>query len=253
MTGRQPPTDAEPDWAALERALGVRFKERALLRQAATHRSYLNERPGLGMESNERLEFIGDAFLGWTVAQELYARCPDCSEGDLTRARAAIVSGRSLASAARSIGLGAHLYLGEGEEATGGRDRPSVLAASLEAVLAAVVLDRGTQAGRRLALRWFGAQLDAVAAGAVPRDAKSALQEHAQREGIPLPAYEVVEEAGPSHDRRYRVSVRVGGRVAGEGEGRRKRDAEQAAAAQALRALISGAAECPLPHPLPHP
>ena len=235
MAGRQPPTDAaEPDWGALERALGVTFKERALLRQAAAHRSFLNERPDLGWESNERLEFIGDAFLGWTAAREIYRRCPGCSEGEMTRARAAMVSGRSLAAIARSIGLGAYLYLGEGEEATGGRDRASVLAAALEAALAAVVLDRGTQAGRRLALRWLGPQLDAVAAGAVPRDAKSALQEHAQRERLPLPVYEVVEEAGPSHNRRYRVRVWVGGRVAGEGEGRRKRDAEQAAAARAL-------------------
>ena len=208
-----------------------------MLRQAATHRSILNERPDLGLESNERLEFIGDAFLGWTAAQELYARCPECSEGDLTRARAALVSGRSLAAVARSIGLGAYLYLGEGEEATGGRDRPSILAGALEAVLAAVVLDRGIAAGRRLVLRWLGARIDGVAAGAVARDAKSALQEHAQRQGLPLPAYEVMEEEGPSHDRRYRVRVSVGGRSAGEGEGRRKRDAEQAAAAQALRAL----------------
>lgn len=238
MAGRQPPT-TEPDWAALERALGVRFKERSLLRQAAAHRSFLNEHPGLGLESNERLEFIGDAFLGWTVAQELYARCPGCSEGDLTRARAALVSGRSLAAVARSIGLGAYLYLGEGEEATGGRDRSSILAGALEAALAAVVLDRGAAAGRRLVLRWLGAQLDGVAAGAVSLDAKSALQEHAQSEGLPLPAYEVVEEEGPSHNRRYRVRVSVGGRRAGEGEGRRKREAEQAAAAQALRALAA--------------
>ena len=208
-----------------------------MLRQAAAHRSFLNERPDLGWESNERLEFMGDAFLGWTVAQELYARCPGCSEGDLTRARAALVSGRSLAGVARSIGLGAHLYLGEGEEATGGRDRPSVLAGALEAVLAAVALDRGTAAGRRLVLRWLGPQLDAIAAGTVPRDAKSALQGHAQRQGLPLPIYDVLEEEGPSHNRRYRVRVRVGGRSAGEGEGRRKREAEQAAAAQALRAL----------------
>ena len=231
------PTDAEPDWAALERSLGVRFKERALLRQAAAHRSFLNERPGLGWESNERLEYLGDAFLAWAVAQEVYSRCLGCSEGDLTRARAAMVSGKSLAAVARTVGLGAYLYLGEGEESTGGRERPSILAAGLEAVLAAVVLDRGTAAGRRLVLRWLGPQLERVTAGAVPRDAKSALQEHAQRQGLPLPAYEVVEEEGPSHNRRYRVRVSVGGRNAGEGEGRRKRDAEQAAAAEALRAL----------------
>ena len=227
----------DPNWGALERELKVRFKERSLLRQAAVHRSFLHEHPDLDWESYERLEYLGDAFLDWVVADELYVRCPTYSEGDLTRARAELVRGETLADIASSIGLGAYLFLGQGEEANGGRGRRSTLAAALEAVLAAVLLDRGPRTARRMALRWLGPRMDALDAGGAPRDAKSALQEEAQGRGLPLPAYRVLEESGPSHARHYRVSVSLDGESVGEGSGGRKAEAEQAAAAVALHHL----------------
>ena len=227
-------TQAEPDTDALERVLGVRFKQPALLQQAVVHRSFLNERPGEALESYERLEYLGDAFLGWVVAHELYGRYPAFSEGELTRARASLVQGRTLAGVARGIGLGAYLRLGQGEASSGGRDRDSNLAAAFEAVVGAVLIDSGEPAARDLVLRYLGAAMDALPASGVPRDAKSAFQELTQRLGLPLPTYELLGEDGPPHARRFTVRVLVDGAPRGEGTGGRKTDAEQAAAAIAL-------------------
>ena len=238
-----------PDWAALERVLGVRFKDRALLRQALVHRSILNEQRaqnppqaaddpgGEPLESYERLEYLGDAFLGWVVAHELFVRWPAFSEGELTRARASLVQGRTLAGIARGIGLGAYLRLGQGEGSTGGRERTSNLAAVFEAVVGAVLMDRGEKAARALVMRHLGAPMDAIAPSGVPRDAKSAFQELTQRLGLPLPAYELLTADGPPHARRFTVRVLVDGVPRGEGTGARKADAEQAAAAIALDSL----------------
>ena len=224
----------------LERALGVRFRERALLRQAVVHRSFLNEHPESGWESYERLEYLGDAFLGWVVAEELYRRYPAYSEGALTRARASLVQGRTLAEVARSFGLGGYLYLGQGEEASGGRERRTNLAATLEAVLGAVLLDRGVKVGRTLVLRWLDERMQGLSVADVPRDPKSALQELVQQQGLSLPQYTVLEETGPAHARRFVVQAWVGGQVVGTGTGRRKVEAEKAAAAQGLAELGSG-------------
>lgn len=229
-----------PDTDALERVLGVRFKRPALLRQAVVHRSFLNEQQGLSeqpgdpLESYDRLEYLGDAFLGWVVAHELFDRWPSFSEGELTRARASLVQGRTLAGVARQIGLGAYLKLGQGEASSGGRDRDSNLAAAFEAVVGAVLTDQGEPAARALAMRYLGAAMDAFAASGVPRDAKSAFQELTQRLGLPLPTYELLEEDGPPHARRFSVRVLVDGVPRGQGTGSRKADAEQAAAAIAL-------------------
>ena len=237
MAGSKNAPSREPSWQALERALSVRFKERSLLRQAMVHRSFLNEHPELEWESYERLEYLGDAFLGWMAAEELYARCPGFTEGELTRARASLVQGRTLAEIAREIGLGTYLYLGQGEETSGGRARRSNLAAALEAVIGAVLLDRGAITARKLVLRFLDARIDGLAREGVPRDAKSELQERAQRLGQELPRYEALEESGDAHSRRFRIRVLVNGQAAGEGAGPRKAEAEQAAAAQALSAL----------------
>ena len=231
----------ESRWAKLELVLGVKFKERSLLRQAVVHRSFLNEHPELGLESYERLEYLGDAFLGWVVAQELYRRYPSYTEGDLSRARSSLVEGRRLAGVARGLGLGAYLSLGQGEGASGGRNRLSNLAGALEAVLGAVLLDQGTRPARAMVLRWLAVPMKQLTAVGAPPDAKSALQEWAQRRGLPLPDYAVKQESGPAHARRFAVQVQLEGKVAGEGEGRRKLDAEQAAAAQALAVLESRA------------
>ena len=221
----------------------MRFKQRALLRQAVVHRSFLNEQQGISepqgepLQSYERLEYLGDAFLGWVVAHELFRRWPAFSEGELTRARASLVQGRTLAPIARDIGLGAYLELGQGEAGSGGRERASNLAAAFEAVVGAVLMDRGEKAARRLVLRYLGTAMDAFAPSGVPRDAKSALQELTQRLGLPLPAYELLDASGPPHARRFTVRVLVDGAPRGEGTGGRKADAEQAAAAIALGAL----------------
>ena len=215
----------------------MRFKERALLAQAVVHRSFLNEHPDFEIGDYERLEYLGDAFLGWVIADELYARRPSFSEGDLTRARASLVNGIALAEVASSLGLGKFLWLGQGEEASGGRKRRSTLAAMVEAVLGAVLLDRGEKRARRLLLRWLGKRLDELADSGVPRDAKSALQELAQRTALPLPIYEVISEEGPAHEKSFTVRVLVEGVEHGRGTGRRKADAEQLAAAQAHKTL----------------
>ncbi|MBM3939296.1 MAG: ribonuclease III [SAR202 cluster bacterium] len=221
----------------IEQALGVAFKDKRLPRQALIHKSYLNERPGEQIESYERLEYLGDAFLGWVVADELYRRFPAFGEGDLTRARAALVQGGALAKIARDLRIGERLVLGQGEESSGGRMRQSNLAAAVEALLGAVLLDRGPAVARRLVLRWLAEHMAALGDAGAPRDAKSALQEHTQRAGMQLPVYEVLDERGPSHDREFTVRVLVDGRPLGQGTGRRKSAAEQAAAAAALKRL----------------
>ena len=233
---KQAPTPNPHD---LQQAIHVRFKDEALLTRALTHRSYLNEHPDEGRENYERLEFLGDAFLGWVIADELFKRHPQFSEGEMTRARALLVKGPTLAEIARAMDLGPHIELGAGEEATGGRDRRNTLAAVVEAVIGAVLLDRGEAAARKLVLRWLGARLDVIETGGAPRDGKSALQEVCQKRGLDIPMYETVNEAGPSHDRRYEVRVLVGGQERGRGNGRRKVDAEQMAAAQALATMGS--------------
>jgi ribonuclease-3 len=229
-----------PNWPALERTLGVRLKNKSLLRQAFVHRSYLNEHPESGLESYERLEYLGDAFLGWVIADELYRRYPGYSEGDMTRARAALVRGTTLAEIARRLDAGSFLALGDGEEATGGCDRRSTLAAVVESILGAVLLDRGEKAARALVVRWLGDLLDALPeSGGALRDAKSALQELVQRHGLPLPVYEVLDEEGPAHAKLFTVRVSVDGQALGEGEGRRKAEAEQSAAADARETLAA--------------
>ena len=230
MTNRQ----SDRSLGALERKLGVRFRERALLREALTHRSYLNEQADRRRISYDRLEYLGDAFLGWVVAEELFARFPHFNEGDLTRARAALVRGPILAEIADSIGLGRSLILGLGEDAGGGRRRPRNLAAALEAVLGAVLVDRGEKRARALAMRWLGDRIRAIGPDTPARDAKSALQEALQREGRSLPVYRVTRESGPPHAKTFTVQAEIDGEIISEGSGRSKSAAEQSAALAAL-------------------
>ncbi len=219
----------------LEEALGVRFRDAGLLRLALVHGSYLNENPGEGLDSNERLEYLGDAVLGMAVAEELYAVNPGWPEGKLTQARAALVQESTLAEAARDIGLGEMLRMGKGEEAGGGRERPSNLSAGLEAVVGAVFLDQGYKAAREVVLRVLGDRLSSLDEAEMSANPKSALQEAVQAEGLPSPTYRIVHEEGADHDRLFVAEVTVGGEVAGRGEGKRKSLAEQSAAVEALR------------------
>lgn len=226
-----------PDLIRLQASFKVPFRDPELLRQALVHSSYLHEHPRFSLPSNERLEFLGDALLGLVVAEHLFARFPLRPEGDLTRLRAALVAGESLAQVAEGLGLGHYLSLGKGEEQTGGRSRPANLAGVFEALLGAVFLDRGYRAAKALALRSLRPQLRAASAGEPPRDDKSLLQELSQARYKMAPSYRTVEAAGPNHARNFTVEVCLGAQVLAQGSGSSKRRAEQAAARAALAAL----------------
>jgi ribonuclease-3 len=231
---RSPRIGRDNGLAKLEQVLNVKFKSPDLLRQATVHRSFLNESESFGLESYERLEYLGDAFLGWVVAEELFCRFPSFSEGDMTRARAQMVQGKTLAEIARGFDIGSFLHLGQGEDSAGGRERQSNLAGALEAIVGAVLIDRGPRVARQLVLGWLRSRIDVIETQGIVTDPKSKLQEIAQRRGFNLPEYRVVEESGPSHAPKYRVQVLVGGEILGIGGGARKIDAEQDAALTAL-------------------
>ena len=225
------------DLAILERSLGVSFKDQELLQRALLHSSYVNEHPDQEQESNERLEFLGDAVLACAVAEELFRLYPELSEGDLTVLRSALVSGQQLAQVARGLELGAYLSLGAGEERSGGRDRDSNLAGALEALLGAVFLDRGYARCRQVVRRLFKKELRPLTLESVPKDPKSQLQQALQARWSALPNYRTVRVVGPDHDRHYTVEVSVGDEVLGTGAGRRRALAERAAAQVALQKL----------------
>jgi len=217
----------------LEAKLGYSFQNHQLLRHALTHSSYANEHKQ-GLTSNERLEFLGDSVLGMVVADHLYRAHPDMPEGELTRTRAALVCEDSLYEVARGLGLGDYLLLGKGEDAGGGRCRPSILADAVESVLAAVYLDGGIAQARRLIRALI---LDRETEKAVDRDYKTALQELVQRESGQILAYRSVGERGPDHAKTFIMGVALNGTDIGTGEGRTKKEAEQMAAKAALERL----------------
>ena len=220
---------------ALEEKLGYRFTNRALLENALTHSSYANENKAKGLQSNERLEFLGDSVLGMVVADYLFRTHPDLPEGDLTRTRAALVCEGSLVEVAQCLELGAYLKLGKGEEAGGGRERPSIIADAVEAVLAAVYLDGGIGSARKIIQKFILSR--EVAGLTKPRDYKTALQELVQRESGQVLAYQLVGEEGPDHDKRFFVEVDLNGTPVGSGQGRSKKEAEQMAAKAAIGKL----------------
>jgi len=227
----------------VEARLGVKFRRPALLRQAFVHRSYLNEYPEQGLESNERLEFFGDAVLSYVVAERLFRDCPECDEGDLTEWRGYLGRRDSLASFARQLGLGEFFLLGRGEEAAGGRERAQNLASLFEAVVGAVAIDSGLAAARRFIFRALGSELD-LRGRPTPIDPKSRLQEVVQAQWQRAPIYKTVLEEGPEHRKVFTVEVSVHGRVLGSGVGHSKQEAERAAARHALEdveAMAGGA------------
>ena len=192
----------------LEKKLGYTFQDKSLLENALTHSSCANESKGR-LQSNERLEFLGDSILGMVVADHLYRNHPDLPEGDLTRTRAALVCEESLVVVAEELGLGAYLHLGRGEEAGGGRQRPSIRADAVEAVLAAVYLDGGIGSARKIIQKYILSR--EVAGLTKPRDHKTALQELVQRESGQVLRYRLVREEGPDHDKRFFVEVDLNG------------------------------------------
>ena len=219
----------------LEEKLGYTFHDRALLENALTHSSYANENRSKGLQSNERLEFLGDSVLGMVVADFLFRTNPDLPEGELTRIRANLVCEGSLVVVARELDLGKYLLLGHGEDAGGGRKRPSILADAVEAVLAAVYLDGGIGSARKIIQKFILSR--EVAGLTKPRDYKTALQELVQRESGQVLAYQLVGEEGPDHDKRFFVEVDLNGTPVGSGQGRSKKEAEQMAAKAAIGKL----------------
>ncbi len=228
------------DLSSLEASLGVEFEERDLLVLALVHSSYLNENPGSFEESNERLEFLGDAVIGIAVAQELFRLNPEWPEGRLTEARSDLVRRETLARVAARVGLGDHLQMGRGEATGGGRERPSVLASAFEAVVGALFLDQGYDTAEAFIVRVLAPETPRLRRTASTRNSKSALQEAVQAMGAEPPEYRIVHVAGVEHARRFTAEVTVDGRVLGSGTGPRKSTAEQGAAAAALKAIPSG-------------
>ena len=224
--------------ADLARSLGVVFKDAALLQQAMYHRSYLNE-AGESVESNERMEFLGDAVLGLIVSEKLYRDYPALSEGHLSQLRAILVRWDALARVAGRIGLGDYLVLGRGEEMSGGRTRPSNLAAALEALIGAAFLDGGMTGAKRLVLKLLKPDFEEIAAQGVTADSKSELQHVAQTRWHQIPEYRLLSSEGPDHAKLFTVEVLVGNQVVGQGQGRNKKQAELNAARQALETLAA--------------
>jgi ribonuclease-3 len=234
----EPDATGEPAEAVAELSarLGLEFRDPGLLALALVHPSLVNE-AGLDRTiSNQRLEFLGDAVIGLVVAETLYRKHPDWTEGRLTVARSTLVSGDTLAAVAEEIGLGATLVMGKGEESGGGSGRPTNLAAALEALIGATLLDGGHEVASALTLRLLGDRLDA-ADGETGPNAKTALQELVQGRELAAPIYHIVSQSGDPHEMSFTAEVEVDGKVAGSGTGPRKSAAEQAAASAALAAL----------------
>jgi ribonuclease III len=213
------------------------FLHPELLREAVTHKSYLNEVRDPEEKDNERLEFLGDSVLDLAVSENLSAAYPASPEGELSKMKSRIVSERALARVSRKLELGRFLILGKGEEMTGGREKPSLLADALEAVIAAIYRDGGFEPARKFILEAFSEEFESLALGKGGVDYKTELQEYCQREYDTLPRYQVLSESGPDHAKIFEVQINILSEKAGIGTGRSKKEAEQQAAKKALEKL----------------
>ncbi|MBE6041598.1 MAG: ribonuclease III [Clostridiales bacterium] len=223
------------DIRKLLRTIGYDFKDISLLKNALTHSSYSSEHRLSYSSNNERLEFIGDAYVDAAVGAELFRIMKDAPEGVLSKNRADVVREESLAEVARDIGLGDYIYMGRGEEITGGRNKDSILADSFEALIGAIITDGGYEAGRRVILELLGDKIELAVEGRLRQDYKSMLQEKLQEKvHSTRMKYVTIAEKGPDHDKTFTVEVRVGNKILGRGTGKSKSKAEQAAASDAL-------------------
>ncbi|MFC9662135.1 ribonuclease III [Nocardia sp. NPDC127606] len=230
------------DHASLLTALGVDVRPE-LLRLALTHRSYAYENGGL--PTNERLEFLGDSVLGLSITERLYTEHPEKSEGELAKLRASVVNMHALAEVARGLGdggLGQYLLLGKGEELTGGRDKPSILADGMESLLGAVHLEHGIETARGVVLRLFADLLERGPRMGAGLDWKTSLQELTAERGLGVPAYEITS-TGPDHNKEFTATTVIAGHPYGSGIGRSKKEAEQKAAGTAYKALTAESAD----------
>ena len=220
-----------PGTDRLQQGLGYRFSDPTLLRLALTHRSVAGG-------NNERLEFLGDSVVNHIIAEHLFHQFPDASEGEMSRMRAALVKGDTLAQLAVELGMGAHLRLGPGERRSGGHRRESILADALEAVIGAILLDAGIERCRECVLSWYAGRLETLSVDTVSKDPKTALQEYLQGRQWPLPEYILQSVDGEDHAQNFHVICRLTQpELAAEGDGSSRRKAEQAAAADALKQL----------------
>lgn len=221
--------------ASVEAVIGYTFQNKELLQTALQHSSYVNESKK-GMKNNERLEFLGDSVLSIIVSDYLFKHFNHVSEGDLSKLRASIVCEKSLYQWAKLIDLGGFLFLGKGEEMTGGRDRPSILSDAFEAVIAAIYLDGGIEPARTFVMRFAR---PAIEDGVMPKvkDYKTTLQEIIQQNPEEVIEYVLVEESGPDHDKRFVIEIHLNSNVIGRGVGRSKKQAEQLAAKEALELM----------------
>jgi ribonuclease-3 len=230
------------EFEPLQRAIGYRFRDRGLLEHAMTHTSRANEDVSGGVRDNESMEFLGDAVLGFVVADVLFRDFPEFDEGQKSKMKASLVSTATLAQQAERLDLGEHMLLGRGEEKTGGRRKQALLADSYEALIAAIYLDGGVEPARAFIVREFGPLIaEARRMGVSDRDYKSALQELLQSRELPLPEYRLVGSIGPDHRKLFHVEVIVRGERIGDATGRSKKEAEQEAARAALEKLRSEA------------
>jgi len=231
------PYSANRDIDELDQKLAYTFKQPDLLAEAFRHSSYTNERGDGDLRNNERLEFLGDAVLDLAISHILMELFPDAKEGDLSKYRAAVVSEKGLYHVARSLRLGDYLLLGKGEEVTRGRDKPSILANTLEALIGALYLDGGFPETKRVIYRLFLPLLRNMGSKISADDFKSLLQEYTQEIHKTRPEYLPLEESGPAHDKTFRVALQLDGKVIAEGEGKSKKEAEQKAAEEAFHCL----------------
>ena len=227
------------DLTKLQRSLGMKFRDQGLLRKALTHGSYIHENPDVAQESNQRLEFLGDAVLGHVVAQELYQRYPSLDEGQLTEARAQMVRTETLSAVAHRLGLGGYLYFGKGEEGSGGESKPRNLAGALEALIGAILLDQGMEAARRFILEQLEEEMERAGASWQVKDYKSQLQQLSQARWKVQPTYTTEEEEKPPDTRIFVAHALVDGRTLGRGTGLSKQAAQMEAARDALETMAA--------------
>ena len=225
---------------SLEKKLGYTFKDTELFIQSFCHSSYANEQINSSTGDNERLEFLGDAVLDLAISHILMLRFKDATEGDLSKFRATVVDEAGLYEVALRLGLGEYLLLGKGEEQSRGREKPSILADTTEALIGAIYLDAGFDMAMEIIKGLFSSLLDRVGTQELVHDFKSLLQEYSQQSCKTLPRYRLIKETGPAHDRSFQVALSLSGEVLAEGEGRSKKEAEQNAAREAFFYLKEG-------------
>ncbi|MDP2641969.1 MAG: ribonuclease III [bacterium] len=224
------------DFSKFEEAAGVQFKDKSLLKQAFTHRSYINENRDSKLEHNERLEFLGDAVLELVITDYLYGKMKEANEGEMTALRSALVNAETCAKVAAALKVNDYLLLSKGEAKDTGRARQYILANTLEAIIGALYLDQGYETAKDFILKNIAPIMELLVASGKYIDSKSLFQERAQENTGFTPVYKSIRETGPDHDKHFTVVVYVGNDVVGEGEGKSKQEAEQEAAKAALEA-----------------